>query len=92
MVQKQEAWYWQLTQSLLKIDLRRYLVSDRVVYTAFNNATAKMMVENLTKAGIPVRVGTDSAWTGVGAIEQSRTVIVPEEYEKEAKEIIREFE
>lgn len=65
---------------------------DRIVLTAFNNATAKMMVDKLIKAGIPARVGTDSAWTGVGAIEESRTVIVPEEYEKEAKEIIREFE
>lgn len=65
---------------------------DRVVHTAFNNATAKMMVENLTKAGIPARVGTESAWTGVGAIEQSRTVLVPEEYEKDAKEIIRSLD
>lgn len=50
-----------------------------------------MMVDNLKKAGIPARVGTDSAWTGVGAIEQSRTVIVPEEYEKEAKEILKDL-
>ena len=64
---------------------------DRIVLTAFNNATAKMMVDNLKKAGIPARVGTDSAWTGVGAIEQSRTVIVPEEYEKEAKEILKDL-
>ncbi len=61
---------------------------ERVVQTAFNNATAKMLVEKLNKAGIPARVGTDSAWTGVGAVEQSRTVIVPEEYENEAKEIL----
>jgi hypothetical protein len=63
-------------------------MADRVVHTAFNNATAKMLVERLTKAGIPARVGEDSAWTGVGAIEQSRTIVIPEEYEKEAKEII----
>ena len=63
-------------------------MADRVVNTAFNNATAKMLVEKLQKAGIPARVGTDSAWTGVGAVEQSRTVIVPEEYDKEAREII----
>lgn len=63
-------------------------MADRVVQTAFNNATAKMLVERLNKAGIPARVGTESAWAGVGAVEQSRTVIVPEEYEKEAKEII----
>lgn len=63
-------------------------MADRIIHTAFNNATAKMLVEKLKKAGIPARVGTDSAWTGVGAIEQSRTIIVPEEYEKEAKEII----
>lgn len=63
-------------------------MADRVVYTAFNNATAKMLVEKLKKAGIPARVGTDSAWTGVGAIEQSRTIVVSEEYEQEAKEII----
>lgn len=65
---------------------------DRIIITAFNNATAKMMVENLIKAGIPARVGTESAWTGVGAIEESRTVLVPEQYEKEAKEIIDAIE
>lgn len=65
-------------------------MADRVVHTAFNNATAKMMVEKLSKAGIPARIGTESAWTGVGAIEQSRTVVVPEEYEKEAREVISE--
>lgn len=63
-------------------------MADRVVHTAFNNATAKMVVEKLTEAGIPSRVGTESSFTGVAAVEQSRTVIVPEEYEKEAKEII----
>lgn len=67
-------------------------MADRVVNTAFNNATAKMLVESLSKAGIPARVGKDSAWTGVGAIEQSRTVVVPEEYEKEAREIIEDLE
>lgn len=63
-------------------------MADRVVHTAFNNATAKMVVEKLIEAGIPARVGNESAFTGVGAVEQSRTVIVPEEYDKEAKEII----
>ncbi|MEX0616440.1 MAG: DUF2007 domain-containing protein [Candidatus Woykebacteria bacterium] len=67
-------------------------MSERIITTAFNNATAKMLVEKLQKAGIPARVGTDSAWTGVGAIEQSRTVLVPEEYEKEAREIVGELE
>ena len=67
-------------------------MSERIIHTAFNNATAKMLVEKLQKAGIPARVGTDSAWTGVGAVEQSRTVIVPEEYEKEAREILGEVE
>ena len=62
------------------------------MHTAFNNATALMIVEKLQKAGIPARVGTESAWTGVGAIEQSRTVIVSEEYEKEAQEIIKNLE
>jgi len=63
-------------------------MSERVIHTAFNNATAKMLVEELNKAGIPARVGNESAWTGVGAIEESRTVRVPEEYESEAKEIV----
>lgn len=67
-------------------------MADRVVNTAFNNATAKMLVESLNKAGVPARVGGDSAWTGVGAVEQSRTVIVPEEYENEAKELIKDLE
>ena len=67
-------------------------MADRVVNTAFNNATAKMLVESLDKAGIPARVGDESAWTGVGAIELSRTVVVPEEYEKEAREIIKDLE
>ena len=67
-------------------------MSERIIHTAFNNATAKMLVEKLQKAGIPARVGTDSAWTGVGALEQSRTVIVPEEYDKEAREIIEEVD
>ena len=67
-------------------------MSERIIHTAFNNATARMLVEKLQKAGIPARVGTDSAWTGVGALEQSRTVIVPEEYEKEAREILGEVE
>jgi len=67
-------------------------MSERIVHTAFNNATALMIVEKLQKAGIPARVGTESAWTGVGAIEQSRTVIVSEEYEKEAQEIIKNLE
>ena len=62
------------------------------MHTAFNNATALMIVEKLQKAGIPARVGTESAWTGVGAVEQSRTVIVSEEYEKEAQEIIKNLE
>ena len=64
-------------------------MSERIVHTAFNNATAAMIVEKLQKAGIPARIGTESAWTGVGAVEQSRTVIVSEEYEKEAQEIIK---
>ena len=63
-------------------------MAERVVHTAFNNATAKMLVEKLEKAGIPARLGSESAWTGIGATEESRTVIVPEEYEAEAKEII----
>ena len=67
-------------------------MSERVIHTAFNNATAKMLVEELKKAGIPARVGNESAWTGVGATEESRTVVVPEEYEAEAKEIIGEQE
>ena len=67
-------------------------MSERIIHTAFNNATAKMLVDKLSKAGIPARIGTDSAWTGVGAVEQSRTVIVPEEYEKEAREIIEEVD
>ena len=62
---------------------------DRIVHTAFNNATAKMLVESLIKAGIPARIGMDSAWTGVGAVEESRTVVVPEEYDKEARELIK---
>ena len=63
-----------------------------IVHTAFNNATAKMLVEKLRAAGIPARVGNDSAWTGVGAIEESRTILVPEEYREEAKQIIGEVD
>lgn len=65
---------------------------EKVVFTAFNNATAKMLVEKLSAVGIPARLGNESDLLGVGMVEGSRVIIVPEEYEKEAKEIIEGLE
>ena len=63
-------------------------MSERVVTTAFDNKVALMLVEKLKDAGIPARVGAETSSTGVFGVELSRTVIVPEEYFEEAKQII----
>ena len=63
-------------------------MSERVVTTALDNKVAQMLVERLKNAGIPSRVGSETSSTGVFGIELSRTVIVPEEYLEEAKEIL----
>ncbi|MDP2671667.1 MAG: DUF2007 domain-containing protein [bacterium] len=63
-------------------------MSERVVTTAFDNKVALMLVERLKNAGIPARVGSETSSTGVFGVELSRTVIVPEEYIAEAKEIL----
>lgn len=65
-------------------------MSERVVTTAFDNKVAQMLVGKLKDAGIPARVGAENSSTGVFALEMSRTVIVPEEYFEEAKQIIGE--
>lgn len=59
-----------------------------MVTTAFDNKVALMLVERLKNAGIPARVGSETSSTGVFGVELSRTVIVPEEYIAEAKEIL----
>jgi len=63
-------------------------MSERIVTTAFDNKIAQMLVEKLKGAGIPARVGSETSSTGIFGIELSRTVIVPEEYFPEAKEIL----
>ncbi|OGY24590.1 MAG: hypothetical protein A2Y57_01935 [Candidatus Woykebacteria bacterium RBG_13_40_7b] len=59
-----------------------------IAYTALNNETAQMLIEKLKSAGIPARVGSDSSWSGVAGVEASRTILVPEQYVREAKEIL----
>lgn len=63
-------------------------MSERVVTTALDNKVAYMLVERLKSAGIPARVGAETSSTGVFGVEMSRTVIVPEEYIEEAKQIL----
>ncbi len=63
-------------------------MSERIVTTALDNKVAQMLVERLKNAGIPARIGAETASTGVFGVELSRTVIVPEEYLEEAKQIL----
>lgn len=60
-----------------------------VVYTGANSAITQMLFVKLQEAGIPARLGNESASAGVfGVPEGSHTIIVPKDFAARAEEII----
>lgn len=58
-------------------------------YTAEGPEIAAMLVEKLAGVDIPARLGSESASAGVfGTVNESRTIWVPENFVKRAKEIL----
>jgi hypothetical protein len=59
------------------------------VFTAESPTIAAMLVEKLSSLGIPARLGSETAASGVfGVTEGSRTILVPEKFAERAKEVL----
>ena len=64
-------------------------MKEVVIFTAENPAIAQMLVEKLSRLGVPARLGVEAATAGAfGIPEGSRTILVPEEHAHHAKEIL----
>ena len=64
-------------------------MKEVVIFTAENPAIAQMLVEKLSRLGVPARLGVEAATSGAfGVPEGSRTILVSEEHAHHAKEIL----
>ncbi len=64
-------------------------LKEIAVYTAESSAIAAMLVERLGNLHIPARLGSDSPAAGVfGVNDQSRTILVPKDFEEQAREML----
>ena len=64
-------------------------MKEVVIFTAENPAIAQMLVEKISRLGVPARLGVETATSGTfGIPEGSRTILVPEEHAHHAKEVL----
>jgi len=64
-------------------------MKEVVIFTAENPAIAQMLVEKLSRLGVPARLGVEAATSGAfGVPEGSRTILVPEKFAKRTEEIL----